>query len=282
MVANIIDGKHIAATQRARLQAEVAARVAKGLRPPALAVIKLGHDPASEIYVRNKRKTCTDVGITSVAHDLSANATEQQLLHLIDQLNQNDQVDGILVQLPLPDHINSHRVLDRIAPQKDVDGFHPHNQGLLLQRRPMLRPCTPYGIMTLLAETGQPLEGQHAVIVGASNIVGRPMALELLLARATVTLCHSATKRLADHVQQADILIAAIGRRGIIQSDWIKPGAIVIDVGINRLDSGEICGDLDFDSAQARAGWITPVPGGVGPMTIATLLSNTLVAAALR
>ena len=279
MTAQIIDGKQIAAELRKTLKSRVDKRLANGLRKPGLAVILVGSDPASEVYVRNKRKGCEDAGVESLAYDLDADTPEQKLLDLIDALNTNDAVDGILVQLPLPSHINTEIVIERIHPQKDVDGFHPYNVGRLALRMPVLRPCTPRGVMTLLESTGEPVQGQHAVIVGASNHVGRPMALELLLAGCTITVCHRFTKDLEAHVRRADILIVAVGKPGIVKGDWIKPGAVVIDVGINRTEDGKLIGDVDFAAAKEKAAWITPVPGGVGPMTVATLLQNTIDAA---
>lgn len=278
MTANIIDGKAIAAALRQKIKAEIAAYREKGLRPPGLAVILIGDDPASAIYVRHKQNACEEVGIQSFAHHLSSATTEQELQTLINRLNQDASIDGILLQLPLPTHIDTDHLLDRINPHKDVDGFHPYNLGRLAQRRPTLRPCTPYGVIQLLETIQIPIAGKHAVVVGASNIVGRPMALELLLAKCTVTVCHRFTKYLASHIRQADILVTAIGNPGIVQSEWIKPGAIVIDVGINRLADGRIVGDIDFASAKEIASWVTPVPGGVGPMTVITLLMNTLYA----
>lgn len=282
MTANIIDGKAIAAELRTNIRQQVAARRQQGLRAPGLAVILVGQDPASEIYVRNKRKACEETGIISVAHDLPAETTQDTLLELIDTLNADASVDGILVQLPLPAHINAETVIERIDPGKDVDGFHPYNIGRLALRMPVLRPCTPRGVITLLESTGEPLRGRDAVIVGASNIVGRPMSLELLLAGCTVTTCHRFTRDLAAHVRQAEILIVAVGKPGIVKGEWIKSGATVIDVGINRTEEGKLVGDIEFDPACERAGWITPVPGGVGPMTVATLLQNTLEAAEHR
>jgi methylenetetrahydrofolate dehydrogenase (NADP+)/methenyltetrahydrofolate cyclohydrolase len=276
MTAQIIDGKQIAAELRKTLKSRVDKRLANGLRKPGLAVILVGSDPASEVYVRNKRKGCEDAGVGSLAYDLDADTSEQKLLDLIDALNTNDAVDGILVQLPLPSHIDTEIVIERIHPQKDVDGFHPYNVGRLALRMPILRPCTPRGVMTLLESTGEPVQGQHAVIVGASNHVGRPMALELLLAGCTITVCHRFTKDLETHVCQADILIVAVGKPGIVKGDWIKPGAVVIDIGINRTEDGKLIGDVDFAAAKEKAAWITPVPGGVGPMTVATLLQNTI------
>nr|WP_286946200.1 bifunctional methylenetetrahydrofolate dehydrogenase/methenyltetrahydrofolate cyclohydrolase FolD [Pseudomonas sp. UBA6718] len=279
MTAKLIDGKTIAANLRKDIAKRVAERRQQGLRAPGLAVILVGSDPASQVYVSHKRKDCEEVGFVSVAHDLPATTTQGELLGLIDQLNRDSAIDGILVQLPLPAHLDASQLLERINPDKDVDGFHPFNVGRLSQRMPLLRSCTPKGIMTLLASTGVDLHGQHAVVVGASNIVGRPMALELLLAGCTVTVTHRFTKDLAGHVAQADIVVAAAGKTGLVKGEWIKPGAIVIDVGINRQDDGKLVGDVEYDVAAERAGWITPVPGGVGPMTRACLLENTLYAA---
>ncbi len=242
----------------------------------------VGDNAASQVYVRNKRRTTEAAGMRSFAYDLPAATPEADLLALIDTLNADPAVHGILVQLPLPKHIGEERVTERIDPGKDVDGFHPYNIGRLVLKRPTLRPCTPYGCMTLLTDTGESLVGKHAVVIGQSNIVGRPMALELLMARCTVTICHSATRDLPGLVRQADIVVAGVGRPKFVQGDWIKPGAIVIDVGINRGADGKLVGDVDFDAVKERASWITPVPGGVGPMTIATLLANTLRAAELR
>ena len=276
MTAQIINGKLIADQLLEEIHQEVSLRIAAGKRAPGLAVILIGDNPASAIYVRNKRKACERTGIRSVAHDLPAATKQSELLALIDQLNADTSIDGILVQLPLPAHIAEPDVIERIRPDNDVDGFHPYNIGRLAQRNPMLRPCTPYGAMTLLKSTGVDLRGLNAVVVGASNIVSRPMALELLLAGCTVTVTHSATRNLADHVRTAEVLVVAVGKPQMVKGDWIKQGAIVIDVGINRIADGSICGDVEFDEAKKRAGWITPVPGGVGPMTIATLLQNTL------
>lgn len=276
MSAQIINGKAIADQLLAHLRQEVETHTSTGKRPPGLAVILVGDNPASAIYVRNKRRACDATGIHSIAHDLPASTSQEALLNLIDELNADSSIDGILVQLPLPEHIEDRAVIERIDPSKDVDGFHPYNIGRLVQRSPTLRPCTPYGAMTLLKSTGVELRGMHAVVVGASNIVGRPMALELLLAGCTVTITHSATRNLEQHVRAAEILVVAVGKPKMIQGDWISPGTVVIDVGINRLADGKICGDVDFESAAQHAAWITPVPGGVGPMTIATLLQNTL------
>jgi len=282
MTARLIDGKARAERLTAEVRAAVAARVAAGKPAPGLAVVMVGADPASQIYVRNKRKTTEAVGMRSFAHDLAPDATEAELLGLVDRLNADPAVSGILVQLPLPKQIADERVTERIDPRKDVDGFHPYNIGRLVLKRPLLRPCTPFGCMTLLKETGEALEGKHAVVIGQSNIVGRPMALELLMERCTVTICHSRTRDLPGLVRQADIVVAGVGKPSFVQGDWIKPGAIVIDVGINRGADGKLCGDVDFAAARERAAWITPVPGGVGPMTIATLLANTLRAAELQ
>lgn len=277
MSAKIIDGKLLSQQIRANIAIQVANRKQHGLRVPGLAVIQVGTNPASRIYVQNKQKACDEVGFRSFAYEFAESTTEE-LLNLIDELNHQADVDGILVQLPLPDNIDKTRVLEQINPKKDVDGFHPFNIGRLLQREPILRPCTPYGIVTMLQSTGINLSGLNAVVVGASSIVGRPMALELLLLGCTTTITHSRTKDLADHVRRADIVIAGVGIANFVKGDWIKPGAIVIDVGINRLDNGKIVGDVEFSKAADRAGFITPVPGGVGPMTVATLLENTLQA----
>lgn len=279
MSAKIIDGKAISAGIRSNIKKRVEKRLSTGHRAPGLAVILVGNDPASEVYVRNKRKGCDEVGIFSMAYDLPTETTEAKLLGIIDELNADERIDGILVQLPLPGHINTEFVLERIHPKKDVDGFHPYNVGRLALRMPVLRSCTPRGIITLLEEIGETFKGRHAVIVGASNHVGRPMGLELLLAGATVTTCHRFTRDLEKHVQQADIVVVAVGKPGIVKGDWIKPGAVVIDVGINRTEDGKLIGDIEFAQACKHASWITPVPGGVGPMTIATLLQNTVDAA---
>ena len=279
MPAHIIDGKAVAQRVTDEVRVDVAARIAAGHSTPGLAVVLVGENAASQVYVRNKRKTTEAVGMRSFAHDLPATASEAQVLALVDRLNADPSVNGILVQLPLPKHINPEKVIERIDPKKDVDGFHPYNIGRLVLKMPMLRPCTPYGCMRLLQETGQDLVGMHAVVIGQSNIVGRPMALELLMARCTVTICHSATRDLPGIVRQGDIVVAGVGKPKLVAGDWIKPGAIVIDVGINRMDDGKLCGDVAFAEAREIAGWITPVPGGVGPMTIATLLANTLRAA---
>jgi len=282
MTARIIDGKARAERLTAEVKAQVAARVAAGKSLPGLAVVLVGENAASQVYVRNKRRMTEATAMRSFAHDLPATATQAELLALIDTLNRDPAVTGILVQLPLPKHIDDALVTERIDPLKDVDGFHPYNIGRLVLKRPTLRPCTPYGCMTLLKETGEDLVGKHAVVIGQSNIVGRPMALELLMERCTVTICHSKTRDLPGLVRQADIVVAGIGKAGFVQGDWVKEGAIVIDVGINRGADGKLCGDVDFAQAKERAAWITPVPGGVGPMTIATLLANTLRAAELQ
>lgn len=276
MTAHIIDGKAIAAQIRAKLRADIADHVRQGQRAPGLAVVLVGEDPASAVYVRTKQQACAEVGVVSFAHYLPKDISADQLLALIDTLNADTAVDGILVQLPLPSTIPADIILERINPSKDVDGFHPYNLGRLAQRRPLLRPCTPYGVMQLLAHTQVELKGLHAVVVGASNIVGRPMALELLLAGCTITVCHRWTRDLVSHIKQADILVVAVGKPGLVPSTAIKAGAIVIDVGINRLSTGQLVGDIDFATAKERASWITPVPGGVGPMTVAMLLQNTV------
>ena len=278
MTAQLIDGNATAKAMRESIKERVDARLEQGKRAPGLAVILVGTDPASQVYVSHKRKDCEQVGINSKAFDLPATTSQQELLDLIDQLNNDNNVDGILVQLPLPAGLKSDEILERIDPTKDVDGFHPFNVGRLAQRMPLLRPCTPAGVVDLLDGTGQDITGMHAVIVGASNIVGRPMGLELLLKGCTVTTCLRFTKDLEGFVNQADIVVVAVGKPGIVKGEWVKEGAIVIDVGINRLDSGKLVGDVDFDAAAERASHITPVPGGVGPMTRAKLLENTLFA----
>ncbi|MFM1504042.1 bifunctional methylenetetrahydrofolate dehydrogenase/methenyltetrahydrofolate cyclohydrolase FolD [Yersinia enterocolitica] len=278
MSAKIIDGKTIAQQVRNEVAALVQKRLAAGKRAPGLAVVLVGENPASQIYVASKRKACEEVGFVSRSYDLPMTTTEAELLALIDSLNNDSEIDGILVQLPLPAGIDNVKVLEHIHPDKDVDGFHPYNVGRLCQRAPKLRPCTPHGIVTLLERYDIPTYGLNAVVVGASNIVGRPMSLELLLAGCTTTVTHRFTKNLRQHVENADLLVVAVGKPGFIPGEWIKPGAIVIDVGINRLESGKVVGDVEFDVAVERAGWITPVPGGVGPMTVATLIQNTLQA----
>lgn len=281
MTAQIIDGKAVAQATKDKVAAQTRARIAAGKRAPGLAVVLVGLNPASQVYVGSKRKACEEVGFHSESYDLPAETTQQQLLDLIDKLNQDNTVDGILVQLPLPAGLDAEEVLERIHPHKDVDGFHPYNIGRLAQRMPALRSCTPKGIMTLLQSTGLNIKGMDAVIVGASNIVGRPMALELLLAGCTATVCHKFTRNLEQHVRRADLLVVAVGRPEFIPGDWIKPGAIVIDVGINRLDSGKLVGDVQYAVAAEHARYITPVPGGVGPMTVASLIENTLEACEL-
>ena len=279
MPAHIIDGKAVAQSVIDQVRADVAAHVAAGGTAPGLAVVLVGDSAASQVYVRNKRKTTETVGMRSFAFDLPATTSEAEVLALVDRLNADPAVNGILVQLPLPKQINPERVIERIDPKKDVDGFHPYNIGRLVLKMPILRPCTPFGCMRLLQETGQDLVGMHAVVIGQSNIVGRPMALELLMSRCTVTICHSATRDLPGIARQGDIVVAGVGKPKFVPGHWIKPGAIVIDVGINRMPDGKLCGDVDFAAARQVAGWITPVPGGVGPMTIAMLLANTLRAA---
>lgn len=279
MTANILDGKALSAQILQQVRQSVEARLSVGKRAPALAVILVGEEPASAIYVRNKRRSCETASVRSVSHDLPTTTTQEALLALIDRLNEDPEIDGILVQLPLPKHIEAETVIERIHPDKDVDGFHPYNIGRLALRLPTLRPCTPRGVMTLLKASGEELKGKHAVIVGASNIVGRPMGLELLLAGCTVTTTHRFTRDLKSFVSQAEILVVAVGKPKFIPGEWIREGAMVIDVGINRLPDNSICGDVDFETARQRAEWITPVPGGVGPMTVATLLENTLEAA---
>jgi methylenetetrahydrofolate dehydrogenase (NADP+)/methenyltetrahydrofolate cyclohydrolase len=279
MTAKIIDGKAIAADVRAEIRDRILALTAKGQRRPGLAVVLVGDDPASAIYVRNKRRACEEAGIVSRSYDLGITTEEPELLSLIDTLNADAEIDGILVQLPLPSHINENAVIERILPVKDVDGFHPYTVGRLSQRIPVLRPCTPFGIMMLLERIGFDPKSRHAVVVGASNHVGRPLALELLLAGATTTVCHRFTKDLESYVAGADILAVAVGKPELVPGEWVKSGAVVIDVGINRMPDGKLVGDVGFAAARERAAWITPVPGGVGPMTVATLLHNTLMAA---
>ena len=279
MPAQLIDGKKISAELLETIRQGVQKRLEAGKKAPGLAVVLIGEDPASQVYVRNKRLACEKAGIISRAFDLPATTTQQELNDLIDQLNQNEDIHGILVQFPLPEGLDESAVIERILPTKDVDGFHPFNLGRLAQRQPVLRPCTPYGVKLLLDSTGEPYKGRNAVIVGASNHVGRPAGLELLLAGATVTMTHRFTSDLEDHVRRADIVIVAVGKPGLVKGEWIKDGATVIDVGINRKDDGTLCGDVDFDTASEHATWITPVPGGVGPMTVAVLLLNTLDAA---
>lgn len=278
MAAKIIDGKTIAQQVRSEVAEKVQQRLAAGKRAPGLAVILVGENPASQIYVTHKRRACEEVGFVSRAYNLPDSTGESELLTLIDELNSDPAIDGILVQLPLPAGIDNVKVLERITSDKDVDGFHPYNVGRLCQRAPKLRPCTPRGIITLLERYNIDTYGLNAVVVGASNIVGRPMSMELLLAGCTTTVTHRFTRDLRHHVEHADLLVVAVGKPGFIPGDWIKPGAVVIDVGINRLESGKVVGDVDFAAAAERASYITPVPGGVGPMTVATLIENTLLA----
>ncbi len=281
MTAQILDGKATALELKNTIKKQVEQRLEKGLNRPGLAVILVGSNAASQVYVNSKRKSCEEVGFLSKAYDLPITVSQSELLDLVDQLNNDPEIHGILVQLPLPNHISADTVIERISPYKDVDGFHPYNVGRLALKMPLLRSCTPKGIMTLLAKTNIALAGLDAVIIGQSNIVGRPMALELLAERCTITVCHSKTKNLADKAKQADILVVAIGKAEYVSGDWIKEGAIVIDVGMNRLENGKLVGDVNFAEAAQKAAWITPVPGGVGPMTVATLLENTLLAAQL-
>ena len=278
MSARIIDGKTIAQQVRSEVAEKVKQRLAAGKRVPGLAVVLVGENPASQIYVANKRRSCEEVGFLSRSYDLPMTTTEGELLKLIDELNNDSDIDGILVQLPLPAGIDNVKVLESIRPDKDVDGFHPYNVGRLCQRAPTLRPCTPRGIVTLLERYGIETYGLNAVVIGASNIVGRPMSMELLLAGCTTTVTHRFTKNLRHHVEHADLVVVAVGKPGFIPGEWIKPGAIVVDVGINRLENGKVVGDVEFDAAAERASFITPVPGGVGPMTVATLIQNTLQA----
>jgi len=278
MAAQIIDGKAVAQSTRQQVALRVQQRLAAGKRAPGLAVVLVGMDAASQVYVGSKRKACEEVGFESFSYDLPSGTTQQELFDLIDTLNADSKVDGILVQLPLPAGLDASAILERINPLKDVDGFHPYNIGRLAQRMPALRPCTPKGIIKLLQSTGIQIRGMDAVVVGASNIVGRPMALELLLAGCTTTVCQKFTKQLEQHVRRADLVVVAVGKPEFIPGDWIKPGALVIDVGINRLESGKLVGDVEFDKAKEHARFITPVPGGVGPMTVACLIENTLEA----
>ena len=279
MTAQLLNGKAVATALKEELHELVKTRTAAGARRPGLAVVLVGNNPASSIYVRHKNDACKQVGISSFPHHLPEDVSEQALIDLVLQLNNDESIDGILVQLPLPKHIDAEKVLETINPYKDVDGFHAYNLGRLAQRRPLLRPCTPLGVMLLLDHIKQEFKGKHAVVIGASNIVGRPMSLELLIAGATVTTCHRFTTDLAYFARQADILVAAVGKPGIVKGEWVKEGATVIDVGITRLDDGTLAGDVEFAAAAERAAWITPVPGGVGPMTVAVLMRNTLTAA---
>jgi methylenetetrahydrofolate dehydrogenase (NADP+) / methenyltetrahydrofolate cyclohydrolase len=282
MSAQILDGKAIAADIRNSIKVKINAILAGGGRPPGLAVVLVGDNPASQVYVRNKQTACAEIGFHSELHALPDTTSQPELLGLIDRLNADPRIDGILIQLPLPGQLDEEAVTERILPTKDVDGFHPYNVGRLVLRRPLLRPCTPKGVMTMLERTGRTIEGLDAIVIGQSNIVGRPMALELLAARCTVTICHSRTKDLAAKTRNADLVVAAVGRARFVPGDWIKEGAILIDVGINRGEDGKLVGDVDFTPCAERASWITPVPGGVGPMTIASLLENTLQAAELH
>lgn len=279
MSASLIDGKVLASLRQKKLKQRIHAHVQQGHRAPGLAVVLIGTDPASSVYVANKRRACAEVGITSYSYDLPYETSQEELILLIDELNHSETIDGILIQLPLPQHIDEKVIIECIKPQKDVDGFHPYNLGRLAQRNPLLRPCTPWGIMNLLKHYQLNVQGKHAVVIGASNIVGRPMSLELLMAGATVTVCHRLTQNLEQLVKMADILVVAAGHKDVINVDWLNNQQIVIDVGIHRLDDGRLRGDVDFKKAQSKVAWITPVPGGVGPMTIITLLENTMMAA---
>ena len=278
MTARLIDGKAIALALRNDIKAAVTTLREQGRRAPGLAVVLVGADPASQIYVRHKHQACEAAGMHSVVHMLPADSSEADVMQVVHQLNNDPAIDGILVQLPVPKQIRGKAVIDAIAVEKDVDGFNPENFGLLAQRTPRLRPCTPYGVIKMLEHEQIDVTGLDAVVIGQSNIVGRPMALELLMKGATVTICHSQTKDLPGHVKRADLVVAGIGKPEYVRGEWIKPGAIVIDVGLNRLETGKIVGDVEFDAAAAKASWITPVPGGVGPMTIAMLMQNTLEA----
>ncbi len=282
MSAKLIDGKKIAAEIRGLVAVRVKELLDTHGCQPGLAVIIIGEDPASQVYVRNKRSACEETGIRSVAYDLPATTTQDELLALIENLNNNDDIDGILVQTPVPDAIDIETIIESIRADKDVDGFHPYNIGRLAVRMPALRSCTPYGVMKLLESTGEKFYGREALVVGASNHVGRPMALELLLAGCTISVCHRFTRNLEEWVKRSDIVVVAAGKQGLVKGEWIKPGATVIDIGIHRTESGKLVGDVDFSTAQQRAAWITPVPGGVGPMTVAMLLQNTVDAALIR
>ncbi|KTD34125.1 methenyltetrahydrofolate cyclohydrolase [Legionella moravica] len=280
MTASLLDGRVLSSLRRNELKLRVQHHVQQGQRAPGLAVVLIGTDPASTIYVTNKRKACEEVGITSHSYDLPAETSQQELLQLITELNDSDLIDGILIQLPLPKHINETEIIEHIKPEKDVDGFHPYNLGRLAQRNPLLRPCTPLGIMNLLHHYQIEIKRKHAVVIGASNIVGRPMSLELLLAGATVTVCHKFTQNLHKLVQIADMVVVATGKMDVIDAEWLNESQILIDVGMHRLSDGSIRGDVDFNKAVNKVAWITPVPGGVGPMTIVSLLENTMLAAA--
>jgi len=279
MTARLIDGNKISAEFRVKIKQKVADRIAQGKPAPGLAVLLVGADPASSVYVGKKVKACEEVGFFSRKIILDETITQQELIEQVEKLNQDQQIDGILVQLPLPKHLDTEQILETIKANKDVDCFHPYNIGKLAQRIPHLRPCTPYGVMLMLDSIKIDVKGLDCVVVGASNIVGRPMAMELMLAGATVTVCHKFTKDLASHVNRADLVVVGVGIANLVKGDWVKTGAIVIDVGINRLENGKLTGDVEFDIAAEKASWITPVPGGVGPMTVATLMHNTLVAA---
>ena len=281
MTANIIDGKKIAEKIISEIKNKVITNQSEGITPPGLAVIQVGEDPASSVYVRNKRKACEEVGMKSFNYDLDQSTTQKELIELVESLNSNAEVNGILIQLPLPTHINETIVIETINPSKDVDGFHPYTIGRLMQRIPLLRPCTAIGVITMLEAIEIDPKGMNAVIVGASNLVGRPLNLELLLKGATTTVCHKFTKNLKDHVMSADIVAVAVGKPNFIPGSWIKEDAIVFDIGINRDENGKLTGDVDFDSAKEKASWISPVPGGVGPMTVAMLIKNTLLASEL-
>ena len=278
MTANIIDGKAIAQKIRSEIKDQVTAIVNQGDQAPGLAVIQVGQDPASSVYVKHKRMACEEVGMNSFNYDLEEDISQEKLLSIIEDLNNNDEVTGILVQLPLPDHINETIIIETIDPRKDVDGFHPYTIGRLMQRIPLLRPCTAIGVITMLEEIGIDPIGKHVVIVGASNLVGRPLNLEFLLKGSTTTVCHKYTEDLQSHVMQADILAIAVGKANFIPGEWVKEGAVVFDIGINRNEDGKLTGDVDFEFAKERASWISPVPGGVGPMTVAMLIKNTLLA----
>jgi len=278
MTANIIDGKAIAQKIRSEIKDQVTEIVNQGDQAPGLAVIQVGQDPASSVYVKNKRMACEEVGMNSFNYDLEEDISQEKLLSIIEDLNNNDEVTGILVQLPLPDHINETIIIETIDPRKDVDGFHPYTIGRLMQRIPLLRPCTAIGVITMLEEIGIDPIGKHVVIVGASNLVGRPLNLEFLLKGSTTTVCHKYTEDLQSHVMQADILAVAVGKANFIPGEWIKEGAVVFDIGINRNEDGTLTGDVDFEMAKEQASWISPVPGGVGPMTVAMLIKNTLLA----
>ncbi|MCW8450485.1 bifunctional methylenetetrahydrofolate dehydrogenase/methenyltetrahydrofolate cyclohydrolase FolD [Legionella quinlivanii] len=279
MTAQILDGKSVATQLKLSLKEEINQRKSSGKVNPGLAVILVGNDSASEIYVANKRKACAEIGINSYAYDLPADTDEKSLLQLIEELNRAENIHGILVQLPLPQHINEATIIEALSPLKDVDGFHPYNIGRLAQRSPLLRPCTPAGIIELLRSYDIPLRGTDALVIGASNIVGRPMMLEFLLAASTVTITHRFSNNLEKHVRNAEIIVVATGKTDVLDTSWLSENQIIVDVGIHRLEDGSLCGDVDYKKAVEKVAWITPVPGGVGPMTIAMLLQNTLIAA---